>query len=389
MVYDYIIIGAGIAGLYAAYNLKNKYPDKTFLVLEANSKKYIGGRVRQKMFNNHLVNTGAGIGRKHKDKYLIELLNELKIKYTEFSKEPKYSFEPVDFKKIIITLKNKFKELNKPRETFKEFAQPILGSEIYKKFVRTSGYTDFENDDVEHVLYMYGLEDNTCCWSGLSISWNQLITKLIDKIDSVNIKSNSQVIKIENNDIISVLTEKKEYKCNKLIVATTIKSLRKLFKNPIYKEIEGQPFILIYATIAKKYIPIMKDKINGSLIVNSKLHRIISIDPDKGLYIIAYSDNKDAVSLKKHVDDKKYLEDLLKKALNIDDIKLNKVVHYYHIIGTHYYKPLLNIYKSRLEFIKQAQHPDTNTYVIGEVVSENQGWVNSAFDTFHKISKYL
>jgi protoporphyrinogen oxidase len=90
MVYDYIIIGAGIAGLYAAYNLKNKYPDKTFLVLEANSKKYIGGRVRQEMFNNHLVNTGAGIGRKHKDKYLIELLNELKIKYTEFSKEPKY-----------------------------------------------------------------------------------------------------------------------------------------------------------------------------------------------------------------------------------------------------------------------------------------------------------
>ena len=43
----------------------------------------------------------------------------------------------------------------------------------------------------------------------------------------------------------------------------------------------------------------------------------------------------------------------------------------------------------RLEFIKKAQNPEKKIYVIGEVVSENQGWVNSAFDTFHKISKYL
>jgi len=386
MIYDYIIIGAGIAGLYAAYKIKNKYPNKTFLILEANSKKYIGGRICQEIFANHLVNTGAGIGRKNKDKYLIELLNELKIKYTEFSKEPEYSFEPVDLKKIIVTLKNKFNELNKPRKTFKKFAEPILGSEIYKQFVRTSGYTDFENDDVEHVLYMYGLEDNTYCWTGLVVPWNQLIIKLIDKINSINIKSNSEVIKIENNDIISVFTKKKKYKCNKLIVATTIKSLRKLFKNPIYKEIEGQSFIRIYATVAKKYIPIMKEKVNGSLIVDNKLHKIISYDPDKGLYMIAYSDNKDAISLKKNADNKLYLEDLIKKSLNIEDVKLNKIVDYYHEIGTHYYKPLSNKYNSRLEFIKQAQNPDTNIYVIGEVVSENQGWVNSALDTYHKIS---
>jgi hypothetical protein len=182
MIYDYIIIGAGVAGLYAGYNIKKNYPDKTFIILECNSKKYIGGRAREAIFANHTVVTGAGVGRKNKDKYLINLLKELNIKYGEFTKEPNYSFEPIFYKKIVKDLKTKFNELNRPRKTFKDFALPILGDEIYKRFVRTSGYTDFENDDTEHVLYMYGLDDNASSWTALSISWNELIKQLINKI---------------------------------------------------------------------------------------------------------------------------------------------------------------------------------------------------------------
>jgi hypothetical protein len=62
MIFDYIIIGAGIAGLYTVYNLKKKFPNKTFLILEANKKKYIGGRIHQEEFSNRLVTTGAGVG---------------------------------------------------------------------------------------------------------------------------------------------------------------------------------------------------------------------------------------------------------------------------------------------------------------------------------------
>ena len=43
----------------------------------------------------------------------------------------------------------------------------------------------------------------------------------------------------------------------KLLIATTITSLRKLLKDPIYNEIEAQPFFRIYATISKKYIDII------------------------------------------------------------------------------------------------------------------------------------
>jgi protoporphyrinogen oxidase len=84
MEYDYIIIGAGISSLYTAYNLIKKYKNNIkFLILEKNSKKHIGGRMNVYNFYGTNVNIGAGVGRKEKDFLLINLLNELKIKYNE------------------------------------------------------------------------------------------------------------------------------------------------------------------------------------------------------------------------------------------------------------------------------------------------------------------
>ena len=50
MIYDYIIIGAGIGGLYNAYLLNQNY---TVLVLEKND--YIGGRIKEVKFHNTIV----------------------------------------------------------------------------------------------------------------------------------------------------------------------------------------------------------------------------------------------------------------------------------------------------------------------------------------------
>ena len=83
-MYDYIIIGAGIAGLYTAYNVKKTHPNSSFLLLEANHKKYIGGRIHQEIFADHLVTTGAGIGRKAKDKYLIKISNQAQIVHNRY-----------------------------------------------------------------------------------------------------------------------------------------------------------------------------------------------------------------------------------------------------------------------------------------------------------------
>jgi protoporphyrinogen oxidase len=54
-----IIIGAGIAGLYAAYKFKTLNPKNKITILEQNC---IGGRMGSKLFEGTEVVTGAGVG---------------------------------------------------------------------------------------------------------------------------------------------------------------------------------------------------------------------------------------------------------------------------------------------------------------------------------------
>ena len=50
--YDIIIIGSGISGLYSAYNIKKKFPNTSFLILEKFKKQWIGGRTSNETFYN-------------------------------------------------------------------------------------------------------------------------------------------------------------------------------------------------------------------------------------------------------------------------------------------------------------------------------------------------
>ena len=91
MYYDIIIIGSGISGLYAAYNIQKMSPSTSFIILEKYKKNWIGGRTSNDMFYGTQIVTGAGIGRKNKDKLLIQLLNDIDLPYEEFPFTPYYS----------------------------------------------------------------------------------------------------------------------------------------------------------------------------------------------------------------------------------------------------------------------------------------------------------
>jgi monoamine oxidase len=73
-LFDFIIIGGGIAGLYSDYLIKKNCKNARFIILEANQ--IVGGRMGEVEFEGTSVVTGAGIGRKRKDKILRELLQE-------------------------------------------------------------------------------------------------------------------------------------------------------------------------------------------------------------------------------------------------------------------------------------------------------------------------
>jgi hypothetical protein len=402
--YDVIIVGAGLSGLYSAFNIKKMSPKTNFLVLESNKLQYIGGRIGNEQFYGENIVVGAGVGRQDTDKLLIKLLEELNIEYDEFKSAMHYSKKIknyIDIKEYLNKLRtiyNSYK--NPPSVTFKKFASYHLGSEKYKDFVISSGYSDYENEDIYEVLYHYQMEDNAPGWTGLIIPWNILVSNLCNKIGHQNILSSTKVeniYKIQEKPCLFQLTATlkqnviKTYFCNKVIVATRINTIQKLFpKLKIYKEIHGQPFLYIYAKFDKKSSEIMSQLITTYTIVQGHLQKIIPFS--KSVYMIAYADNINAEFLKKYkentYENRVFLSKNIEKSLGINPntLKIIAIKNFYWPIGTHYYEPLnYKRYNDRNEFINDAQHPENGVLVVGEVVSRRQGWTEGALESVHAV----
>jgi len=393
--YDIIIIGSGMAGLYSAYNIKNTSPDTSFLILEKYKKNWIGGRTSNEKFYGTEIVTGAGIGRKNKDKLLYKLLTELHFHLSEYTVNPQYSrvMEHVDIKKILTHLRKEYKKYKGHPLTFKQFATSILGEKLYKKLIISAGYTDYENEDALETLYYYGMEDNSCCWRAFHVPWRKMVLKLYHYIGENHFRFSSDVISIqklqEHPCKFQINLENGiNYLCNRVIIATTIDTVQNLLPDYlIYKYIKGQPFLRLYAKFTKKSAEIMKQYVKGFTFVPGPLQRIIPMDPNNGVYMIAYNDNNNTIALKNYLkntrENRELYEILLERSLGIPENSLHIIAikDYYWPIGTHYYTPLDKDYNSREDFIYKAQNPEKGILVVGEAVSRNQGWTEGALES--------
>ena len=398
---DIIIIGSGMAGLYSAYNIKKTCPN-TFLVLEKYKKDWIGGRTSNEMFYGTEIVTGAGVGRLDKNPLLINLMNKLDIKYSKYKSIVDYSktINPVDIVKFIDKLKVEYKKHPELHgKTFKQFFIKFFGNQMYRNFIVSSGYTDYEDADIEETLYNYGMDDNKGGWTGLHIPWKKMVHKLYDIIGHEHFKFSEDVIKIskiKNNPcLFEIITkENKIYYSNKVIIATTISGIKQLVsgasnKNSLYQQIHGQPFLRLYAKFDKKSSAIIKNYISSYTIVPGPLQKMIPMNPDKGIYMIAYSDNDNATILKDHLkntpENRALFSELIEKSLGINEkIYIIAIKDYYWPIGTHYYEPLKN-FDSRENFVYAAQHPENGMLVVGEAVSRYQGWTEGALESVKSV----
>ena len=404
--YDIIIIGSGMSGLYSAYKIKEFAPKTSFLILEKYKKEWIGGRTSNATFYGTEIVTGAGIGRKDTNPLLIKLMKKLDINYSEFISIMNYSktFTPVDIVKIINKLKIEYKKHSELHDkNFKEFFITLFGHNLYNQFIVSAGYTDYENADIRETLYNYGMDDNKGGWTGLHIPWKKMVDKLYDIIGHQHFKFSSNVIevtKVQDNPtcLFKIKTkDNKIYYANKVIIATTISGIKELVKNKntlrLYEQIHGQPFLRLYAKFDKKSSEIMKKYASVYTIVPGPLQKIIPMNAEKGVYMIAYSDNDNAKMLHNYLENNEknraIFSKLVEKALgmseNENSLKIIALKDYYWPIGTHYYEPLKNTSKSRNEFVKEAQHPEKGMLVVGEAVSRYQGWTEGALESVESV----
>lgn len=241
------------------------------------------------------------------------------------------------------------------------------------------------------------MDDNKGGWTGLHIPWKNMVDKLYHIIGKNHFRFSNDVIEIKKMKETPCLFQIKTangflYNCNKVIVATTITGIKKLVpgassKTSLYEQIHGQPFLRLYAKFNKESADIMKKYVTGYTIIPGPLQKIIPMDVNKGVYMIAYSDNYYALIQKDYlnntVQNRDMYCDLIEDSLGIPkgELKIMAIKDYYWPIGTHYYEPLKGDFKTRNEFIYKAQHPENGMLVVGEVVSKDQGWTEGALQS--------
>jgi hypothetical protein len=319
---------------------------------------------------------------------------------------------------VIRNLKDAYKKhpTHHQDKTFKQFCIDILGVKRYTEFVVASGYTDFEDADIYETLYHYGMDDNVSSgWTALHVPWDGLVERLYDRIGAEHFRFSTEVVKIEPHKADAseyrfeiTTAARKTYHANKVIVATTVTGARQIIPGAssptsIYQQIRGQPFLIVYAKFDKASTEIMKKHTTAFTVVQGPLQKLIPMDPDKGVYMIAYTDNQHAKSLKA----KGALENTptaremyskwISQALGIPKhnndeppLHITAIRDYYWNNGTHYYSPLdTSKYKTRPDFIRKAQRPMPGMVVVGEMVSRHQGWVEGALESVDAVLHHL
>ena len=374
-IYDYVVIGGGIAGLYANYKLFNN--NKDGILLEAES--YLGGRAKEIMFHGKLIRLGAGI-MDEKNIHLLKLLNKLNVEYSSFFSKTTTFLEPFDMKTAIKQIKTIYNTHKKKvtNITSLEFLNKYFDKNFVKEFLANCEYRDFLHSDIGYFINYYDIGDMSHeTHKVLTCKWIDLIDKLKLPNCICNHKVN-KIIKLSNK----MFKIDDKYIAKKIYLSLTLKPLVKLTSNLInfnYNDYIGTvEFVRIY-TYHKT--PYDQTKIGHYNIVNNQLEKIIKITPN--ILMASYSDDKGArywknISKQSKIIQIKKVEEKLKE-LNININKVDDVIIQWWDEGVHYYRPFRG--KTINYVIKKLSQPIKNMYVIGEIVSKKHGWVEGAIQS--------
>ena len=380
------IIGGGIAGLYAAKRLIDAGTDNV-VVLEA--EETVGGRARMARFRGIPVVRGAGIGRA-RDRRLRRLLREVGIPENRFRVKV---LRGSSMSAIARRVRDSREYRAAPRAPFGKLAAAVLGKKRYAAFLEKSLYTNFERDDATDVILDYGVNDNGGGWTGLAVSWTALIRALAKKVGVVAGTRATAIERLPDGSFV-VRADGFSVRCETVVLATTVDVVRRLLPNiQEYRGIFGQPFIRVYAAFDAPSAAILRSLVPATTIVSRPLKKIIPMSKNKNVFMIAYADNADAEAVHAIETDVPLLARMVAEAVDAPaPLRILEVQSHYWPIGTHGFGPLnTKKYADRAAFLRAAQRPAPGVFVVGEMVSTNQGWVEGALESvdavFDKIKK--
>jgi phytoene dehydrogenase-like protein len=404
-IYDYIIIGAGIAGLSWGFRNFNE----NFLILEKND--YIGGRIKNIFWHEHNISLGAGVFLPTHDR-IIDYCRSLGLETEETDSvyhieelsgsKPNNPLYYKDFEIIYKSLVKKYyknkDEIIKNSYTFGEFLQLFFPPNVYKTIKNYSLYNSFFDSDPKlflensfdysclrihptPILYIKKNKDKQSNNKTVS-GYSHLVNLLVEKISEKKIKLNTKINKISQKDNLFVIeSDSIKYYSKKIILSTDIKheiifdlmpEPQKILKS-IYESIGSYPYIRIYSYHKEPHgltcnYKISQELIGKTIVINSNI------------LMIAYNEGSKAIELKNLLDGKDLQTqiDIISKLFKLSNVSISNPDDLYikfWDVGMHYSKPNFNIKSQLYELSKY------NIEILGELVNESHGWVESALET--------
>jgi len=406
-----IIVGAGITGLYLAFKLikyKNVNPNDILIIDKSDR---IGGRIYTYQNKGYKYDVGAGrLGKKQKlvmklikefdltdkiyditgDKnYFIDnkLLNENELlkyyesKFTSISNLWKYV---IDYKSNQDLTKMNFHNYVSTFLSTNEVKvlDSSLGyvNEIYRLNAYDAIYTLKKDFDVENNSFFILI-------GGLSIIYKKIYEYLKEKNVKIILKCDLLDID-ENNKLIR--TNKNNYKYTELYLAICKKGYMTIPYFNKYKELLDTVSVGNLLRIYAKY-DVNKNKWIKDIkktLTDNKLQFIIPIDNKSGLIQISYSDDYIAnywnVLTTNQIKSNlvKYLKEIFPNETVTEPEWITK---HYWCCGAHFWKVGIKstIIKKKIEKTFKPK----KIYIIGEIYSSRQAWIEGSLETVEKLLK--
>lgn len=365
---DFVVVGAGISGVYCAYRLLQQFPECNVVVIE--KQEYIGGRALVKQFHDTPLNMGAGVVRLS-DVHLIRLCMSLYIPLKKSVSKIQYSGK-YDKRKLLEEFKDKVGKnilnIKKRKMSMHQCLINYFDDEYIKSFLSHSFYTDYLDADVQKTIVDYPLDEilleekNTYYF----VKWDTLINRLI--LPSMQFRLSEGVYRVhETESGVYVFTDKNKYICTRLFICGDISVKNILFNKsyPFLENIGSVPFFRAYGYFSEGH------NISVSIKTNDIFDKYIPIN--KNICMITYCDNEKARRMDALIKNQElniqYINKIYNK--NMDDYICKYWEH-----GIHYYKPHIS-YNDVYSPIERC----CKVVFLGEMVSRNQGWVEGCIET--------
>lgn len=391
MIYDYIIIGAGITGLYCGYRLYEK-GIKNFIIVDKNS--YIGGRALQVNFHETDVQMGAGIVTWH-NKNLLELIQELKLEYIKFKSGYRLLIDDMNEEQEkeakkwyndIIKEIGQYVNNNPDMEdvTCMEYILSKYGKSTLRRMLKYAEYIEYFPASLKKTFRDYPIEDLYLSSSEIGSikgGWNALINKLKNNFsDNIILNTEIRSIKYDDRNLNFILSTNKMNYINgkKVVIATDISIKNVNFENiklpEVLNKIESVPYYRLY-TYHNKH------NIKENLQSFSLFRKIIPIN--KHILMSAYADTYFADKIKESFlqedNESKKIENINKsiKCITGNKYEFTEIkektnyIEKYWQNGVHYYLPNYNYEKTY--YIDESK----NLIICGEMLSKPQGNVEA------------